>query len=66
MKATRGWERTPFHIARNELAVAEARRAEWCLLRLWDFSPALRAFEFYPPLEDHVSLTAETFVAGFA
>jgi len=46
--------------------VAEARRAAWCLLRLWDFSPALRAFEFYPPLEDHVSLTAETFVAGFA
>ena len=26
---TNGWERTPFHISRNELAVAEERRSDW-------------------------------------
>ena len=34
VKTTNGWERTPFHITRNELAVAENRPTEWCLLRL--------------------------------
>ncbi|MFN7055646.1 DUF3883 domain-containing protein [Hyphomonas sp.] len=65
VKTTNGWERTPFHITRNELAVAEARRAEWCLLRLWNFSRQPRAFELYPPLDAHVSLTAMTFQASF-
>ncbi|WP_246373328.1 MULTISPECIES: DUF3883 domain-containing protein [Hyphomicrobiales] len=34
VKTTNGWERTPFHVTRNELAVAEEKRAEWCLFRL--------------------------------
>ena len=34
VKTTNGWERTPFHISRNELSVAEDRRQEWCLVRL--------------------------------
>lgn len=34
VKTTNGWERTPFYISRNELAVAEERRSEWCLFRL--------------------------------
>ncbi|WP_244444327.1 DUF3883 domain-containing protein [Lutibaculum baratangense] len=38
VKTTNGWERTPFHITRNELAVAEERRSEWRLFRLWNFS----------------------------
>jgi hypothetical protein len=50
VKTTNGWERTPFHISRNELAVAEERRAEWCLFRLWNFSREPKAFELYPPL----------------
>lgn len=29
VKTTNGWERTPFHITRNELAVAEERRSEF-------------------------------------
>ena len=65
VKTTNGWERTPFHITRNELAVADQRRSEWCLLRLWNFSREPRAFELYPPLEAHVSLTATTFQASF-
>lgn len=65
VKTTNGWERTPFHMTRNEVAVADARRSEWCLLRLWDFSRQPRAFELHPPLNAHVSLTATSFQASF-
>lgn len=65
VKTTNGWERTPFHITRNELAVAEERRSEWCLFRLWNFSREPKAFELYPPLDAHVSLTATDFLASF-
>lgn len=65
VKTTNGWERTPFHITRNELAVAEERRSEWCLFRLWNFSREPKAFELRPPLDAHVSLTATTFQASF-
>ncbi|MBS4049167.1 MAG: DUF3883 domain-containing protein [Alphaproteobacteria bacterium] len=65
VKTTNGWERSPFHITRNELAVADERRSEWCLFRLWNFSRAPKAFELYPPLDAHVTLTAMSFVAGF-
>jgi len=65
VKTTNGWERTPFHITRNELAVADERRAEWRLFRLWNFSREPKAFELHPPLGAHVSLTATTFQASF-
>ncbi len=65
VKTTNGWERTPFYISRNELDVAEERRAEWVLFRLWNFSRDPRAFELYPSLDAHVSLTAMTFQASF-
>ncbi|MCU0902649.1 MAG: DUF3883 domain-containing protein [Tabrizicola sp.] len=65
VKTTNGWERTPFHISRNELAVAEERRSEWSLFRLWNFGRAPKAFELRLPLEAHVSLTATTFQASF-
>ncbi len=65
VKTTNGWERTPFHITRNELAVADERRSEWCLFRLWNFAREPRAFELYPPLDAHVTLTATAFVADF-
>lgn len=65
VKTTNGWERTPFHITRNELAVADERRSEWCLFRLWNFSREPKAFELHPPLDAHVSLTATTFQASF-
>ncbi|MBL3552323.1 DUF3883 domain-containing protein [Rhodovulum sulfidophilum] len=65
VKTTNGWERTPFHISRNELAVAGERRAEWCLFRMWNFSRAPKAFELYPPLDAHVSLTPTSFQASF-
>ena len=65
VKTTNGWERTPFYISRNEIAVAEERRLEWCLFRLWNFSREPKAFELRPPLEAHVSLTATAFQARF-
>ena len=65
VKTTNGWERTPFHISRNELAVAEAERADWCLLRVWNFAREPRAFEIRPPLDAHVTLTPTSFQASF-
>ena len=65
VKTTNGWVRTPFHITRNELAVAESRPAEWCLLRLWNFAREPRAFELRPPLDAHVSLIATSYEARF-
>ena len=65
VKTTNGWERTPFHITRNELAVADNRPTEWCLLRLWNFAREPRAFELRPPLDAHVSLIATSFEARF-
>ena len=65
VKTTNGWERTPFHITRNELSVAEDRPTEWCLLRLWNFARQPRAFELHPPLHAHVTLIATTYEARF-
>lgn len=65
VKTTKGWERTPFHITRNELTVAEERRADWRLVRLWNFAREPRAFELRPPLETHVSLMATSYQANF-
>ncbi|MCB2087851.1 MAG: DUF3883 domain-containing protein [Sphingomonadaceae bacterium] len=64
VKTTNGWERTPFHISRNELAVADARRDDWHLVRLWNFAREPKAFAIRPPLEAHVELTATSFLAG--
>jgi len=65
VKTTNGWERTPFHITRNELAVAKERQADWCLFRLWNFSRVPKAFELRPPLNRHISMTATSFQASF-
>lgn len=65
VKTTNGWERTPFYISRNELAVADQQRDEWKLVRVWNFSRSPRTFEISPPLDQHVSLTATSFQANF-
>lgn len=65
VKTTNGWERTPFHISRNELEVAKERRDDWQLFRLYEFARAPKAFELRPPLDAHVSLTATSFRASF-
>jgi hypothetical protein len=63
VKTTNGWERTPFHITRNELAVADEMRDRWHLIRLWNFAREPRAFAIRPPLEVHVALTPTSFLA---
>ena len=65
VKTTNGWERTPFHISKNELEVAEANRSKWRLFRLWNFSRQPKAFELRPPLEVHVDLIPTSFRASF-
>ncbi len=65
VKTTNGWERTPFFITRNELAVAERHPNEWCLMRLWNFAREPRAFELRPPLDAHVTLIATGYEAKF-
>lgn len=65
VKTTNGWERTPFHITRHELAVAEDRRSDWRLVRLWNFAREPKAFELRPPLEAHVLLMATSYQANF-
>lgn len=66
VKTTNGWERTPFHISHNELAVAEARADDWTLVRVWNFARKPRAFELRPPLAAHVSLMPTSYRAEFA
>lgn len=65
VKTTNGWERTPFHISRNELAVATERHDDWSLFRLYEFARGPKAFTLRPPLEAHVALTATAFQASF-
>ncbi|MEC9435280.1 MAG: DUF3883 domain-containing protein [Pseudomonadota bacterium] len=65
VKTTRGWNRTPFHISRNELEVSEARPRDWVLMRLHDFDRKPGAFELRPPLSAHVSLIATSYRAEF-
>ena len=64
VKTTNGWERTPFHISANELAVADARRDEWQLVRVWDFARKPSAFVLRPPMHSHVDLTPTSFLAS--
>ena len=65
VKTTNGWERTPFHISRNELRVADEQRDSWVLFRIHSFSRKPQAFEIRPPLDQHVSLTPTSFQASF-
>lgn len=64
VKTTNGWERTPFHVTRNELAVADANRDNWHLVRLWNFAREPRAYSIRPPLDAHIALTPTSFLAS--
>lgn len=64
VKTTNGWERTPFQITRNELAVADQHRDHWRLVRLWNFAREPKAFELRPPLDVHLSLMATSYQAS--
>lgn len=65
VKTTNGWDRTPFYISRNELAVADQNRDHWSLFRVWNFSREPRAFELRSPLEGSVLLSPSGYQATF-
>lgn len=65
VKSTYGWERTPFHLSRNELETSERLAGEWRLVRVWNLAREPKAFELAPPLEAHVSLMPTSFQASF-
>lgn len=54
---------TPFHLTRNELEVANSRRDDWHLLRVWNFARRSQAFALRPPLEAHLDLLPTSFIA---
>lgn len=64
VKTTNGWERTPFHISANELAVADDRCDHWHLVRLWDFARQPKAFSLLSPLRVHADLAPTSFLAS--
>lgn len=65
VKTTNGWDRTPFHISRNELRAADENRHTWHLFRIYNNARAPRAFVLRPPLDQHVTLTPTSFQARF-
>lgn len=65
VKATRGGPATDFFLTRTEREVATERPDAWRLYRLHDLAAAPALFQLKPPLEAAVTLTAETWRAGF-
>ncbi|WP_425506046.1 DUF3883 domain-containing protein [Sphingomonas jinjuensis] len=65
VKTTNKSKRTPFPISRNELAVSEEHRHDWCHVRVWDFARNPRRFELRPPLDAHASLMPASFQVSF-
>ena len=65
VKATRGGPATDFFLTRTEREVATEPPDAWRLYRLHDLVAAPALFQLKPPLEAAVSLTAETWRAGF-
>lgn len=65
VKTTVGGQFTPFYISRNEVDLSCERPEAFKLVRLYDFSRMPRAFELSPPLESHVNLESNSFIAKF-
>lgn len=65
VKATRGGPATDFFLTRTEREVSAERPDAWRLYRLHDLAAAPALFQLKPPLEAAVTLTAETWRAGF-
>lgn len=65
VKATRGGPATDFFLTRTEREVATERPDAWRLYRLHDLAAAPGLFQLKPPLEAALTLTPETWRAGF-
>ena len=66
VKTTRGWDRTPFYISRNELArIRGEARGMAAVPPLELLAGRAKAFELAPPLDAHVSLMPTVYQANF-
>lgn len=63
VKTTQGARSTPFFVTRNELSLAHERPKHFRLYRLYEVGQAPRLFKLKPPLEEAVTLEAETWRA---
>jgi hypothetical protein len=63
VKTTQGPRSTPFFVTRNELSLAHERPDHFRLYRLYEVAQAPRLFKLKPPLEEAVTLEAETWRA---
>lgn len=63
VKTTQGARSTPFFVTRNELSLAHERPDHFRLYRLYEVGQAPRLFKLKPPLEEAVTLEAETWRA---
>ena len=63
VKTTQGARSTPFFVTRNELSLAHERPEHFRLYRLYEVARAPRLFKLKPPLEEAVTLEAETWRA---
>ena len=63
VKTTQGVRSTPFFLTRNELSLAHERPEHFRLYRLYEVARAPRLFKLKPPLEEAVTLEAETWRA---
>src|SRR5690606_17855816 len=63
VKTTQGARSTPFFITRNELSLAHERPEHFRLYRLYEVAKTPRLFRLKPPLEEAVTLEAETWRA---
>lgn len=64
VKTTRGGNRTPFYLTRNENEVAKERPDTFRLYRLYDYSQRPKLFTLTPPLEAILQLEPLTFRAS--
>src|SRR5439155_3911696 len=64
VKTTRGGNRTPFYLSRNENDFAKERPEAFRLYRLYDFSKRPKLFTLTPPLEAVLQLEPLTFRAS--
>jgi len=64
VKTTQGARSTPFFLTRNELSLAHERPEHFRLYRLYEVTKTPRLYKLKPPLEEAVTLEAETWRAS--
>lgn len=66
VKTTVGYQRTPFYISRNEMALSKECPDRFRLFRLYDFAKSPKAFVIEPPLKHQLVLEPTNYQASFS